>query len=371
MKQFAIRITILASVLLVIVSCQTRETIVEEPVVQPHLDAESYTHILESDTSAFTRESPFVELEFKPYLGEKWIGNAISYGCYRQGQAPGVKGPSEAEILEDLNILSPHWNLIRVYGSDDDSERVLKVIHENKLPIRVMLGIWLENETKNPDRKPENIEQVTRGIELANRYSEEVIAINVGNESQVDWSWHRMEMRNLIRYIRAVRKYTDTPVTTADDYNFWNKDHAAVVASEIDFIALHAYPLWNGKTIEKGMTWIDSVYQSAKAQYPNKEIILSETGWATLYQPKNNGPGQEGALVKTEVSLNAQEIFLSQITPWTNNNKITTFLFEAFDEPWKGGGLQSDPDVMEKHWGLFYENRKPKESFQNHLKRSK
>ena len=36
---------------------------------------------------------------------------------------------------------------------------------------------------------------------------------------------------------------------------------------------------------------------------------------------------------------------------------ILTFIFEAFDEPWKGS---DDPDEPEKHWGLYYENRSPK-----------
>jgi exo-beta-1,3-glucanase (GH17 family) len=33
------------------------------------------------------------------------------------------------------------------------------------------------------------------------------------------------------------------------------------------------------------------------------------------------------------------------------------FYFEAFDEPWKGG---ADPRDVEKHWGLYNENRTPK-----------
>ncbi|MEC9249739.1 MAG: glycosyl hydrolase, partial [Pseudomonadota bacterium] len=34
-----------------------------------------------------------------------------------------------------------------------------------------------------------------------------------------------------------------------------------------------------------------------------------------------------------------------------------TFVFEAFDEPWKGS---PDPDEPEKHWGLFKLDRRPK-----------
>ncbi len=321
--------------------------------------------------NAVNQEKTFTTRPFVPFLDGRWIGNAISFGCYREGQAPHVKGPSEEEILEDLNILSKHWNLVRVYGSDDDSERVLKVIHEHQLPMKVMLGIWLENETKRPERKPHNMEQVRRGIELANRFPKEVIAINVGNETQVEWSWHGMEMENLIKYIRTVRESVPQPVTTADDYNFWNKDHSRMVAKEIDFIGLHAYPLWNGKTLEKSVAWIDAIYKSAKAFHPDREIILSETGWATKHDPSKQGPGEEGALVKTEVSVKAQQSFLVEFNKWVEEQQVTVFLFEAFDEPWKGGGLESGPDVMEKHWGVFNEDRTPKESLKAFLNTKK
>jgi exo-beta-1,3-glucanase (GH17 family) len=36
---------------------------------------------------------------------------------------------------------------------------------------------------------------------------------------------------------------------------------------------------------------------------------------------------------------------------------VTTFVFEAFDENWKGG---ADPADVEKHWGLFHADRTPK-----------
>ena len=348
-------------------SCQTQ--VPATPVVEKTtvLSEAELIQNIGSAEAAFTRQTDFQKRPFTPYLGDKWIGKGISYGCYREGQAPGVKGPSEEEILEDLTLLSKHWNLIRVYGSDDDSERVLKVIHDNQLPIRVMLGIWLENETKRPERKPFNLEQVARGIVLANRYPLEVIAVNVGNESQVDWSWHRMEMQNLIRYIRAVRQYTTLPITTADDYNFWNKPESKRVAAEIDFMGLHAYPLWNGKTLEGAISWIDTVYKSALEFHPDMFIALTETGWATVYDPNKNGPGEEGALVKTEVSIEAQEYFLEAFNTWADDNGVTHFLFEAFDEPWKGGGAESGPNVMEKHWGVHYEDRTPKASLTNYL----
>jgi Glycosyl hydrolases family 17 len=36
---------------------------------------------------------------------------------------------------------------------------------------------------------------------------------------------------------------------------------------------------------------------------------------------------------------------------------VLTFVFEAFDEAWKGS---PDPAEPEKHWGLFHADRSPK-----------
>lgn len=353
--------------MLAISSCKEKESL-SNSFNKEQLYMEKIKQNLE-DGILVDRQNPFVQRKFNPYLNGEWIGDAISYGAYREGQAPGIKGPSEAEILEDLNIIKEHWNLIRVYGSDADSKKILKVIRENNLPVKVMLGIWLENEVKHPERKSENIEQVIWGIELGNEYPEILAAINVGNEALVFWSWHRMEQQNLIKYLRMVRNNTTVPVTVADDYNFWNKPESKEVADEIDFIVAHIYSLWNGKTLEYAITWMDTIYsKEVKSMHPDKEIAIGETGWATNYDPHKVGPGEQGSLIKGDVSVNAQETYLIKLNAWLIEKRITTFLFEAFDEPWKGGGDSAGPNEVEKHWGVYYENRTPKESFSNYLK---
>ena len=323
--------------------------------------------LLESGTVP-EKEVPFVPRPFKPSMGDRWLGHAVSYGPYREGQAPGVKGPSDAELLEDLRIIAGHWNLIRVYGADEDTRRILRVIDANELPIKVMLGTWLTYEEDSPERRTANIDQVARGIHLANQYPETVIAVSVGNETQVYWSAHRMQPQSLIRYIRAVRSAVSVPVTTADDYNFWNKRESARIADEIDFVVLHMHPVWNGQTLQSAIGWLDSTYDDIQSRHPKKNVIVGETGWATQYNPEKTGPGEQGTLVKGEVSVAAQGVFLIQLHHWVETRRITTFLFEAFDEPWKGGGQKSPPNEIEKHWGVFYENRTPKESFVEYLK---
>jgi exo-beta-1,3-glucanase (GH17 family) len=323
----------------------------------------------DSPGPAVERQDPFVIRSFEPFLNGRWIGEAVSYGCYRSGQAPGIRGPSVAEIEEDLQIILSHWNLIRLYGSDSDSERILGLIRKHQLPLKVMLGVWLENETGNPERREENIIQASKGISLANRYADLIAAVCVGNETQVTWSAHRMDQQDLIRYIRLVRNNINAPVTTADDYSFWNTSGSRKVAAETDFIVTHLYSMWNGITVENAIEWMDRIYfQEVVTMHPDRVAIIGEAGWATNYNARKTGPGEQASLIRGAADTAAQEYYLNRLHEWILKTSVPTFLFEAFDEPWKGGGEDSDPDEVEKHWGVFYENRQPKISFINYLR---
>lgn len=297
--------------------------------------------------------------EFNPILNGKWIGNAISYGPYRKGQAPGLNGPSAEQIKEDLEIISKKWNLIRVYNSDDDTRLVLETIRKYKLPIKVLLGIWLERE-RDEEKTKQNKTNIEYGIKLANEYKDEVIAVSVGNEAQVYWSYHKMDIEKQFGYIDRVREKTKQPITVADDYSFWVDDTSRTLASKIDFITTHAHPAWNGLQDENSVEWLDSIYNSVAEKHPDKLQIIGETGWPTNFNKDQIGDGQQGSLIKGQVSTEAQKKFFMVYNEWVESKRITSFLFEAFDEPWKGGGEASGENEVEKHWGIFFENRTPK-----------
>ncbi|MBS3741777.1 MAG: glycosyl hydrolase family 17 [Candidatus Cloacimonetes bacterium] len=312
------------------------------------------------------KEEPFSIREFLPSQKEKPITKAACYGFYRKGQAPGKKGPTEEELLEDLKIISKNWNLIRIYNSDDYAERILKLIKEKNLPIKLMLGVWLANETDDARTRSVNLKNTLKCIELVKEYPKIICGVNVGNETQVYWSWHKMQAENLIHYIRLIRSNISLPVTTADDYNFWNKKESIKVAEEIDFILVHMHPLWNGKIISNTFEWMNQTYEDIKQIHSDRLIVIGEVGWATDYNPDKNGPAEQGTLVKGEVSLKAQEKFLIELEEWIEKNKVITFLFEIFDESWKGGAKADSRDI-EKNWGVFYEDRTPKDSFKKFL----
>jgi glucosylceramidase len=286
--------------------------------------------------------------------------HAAAYGFYRKGQAPGKSCPSEENMLEDLNILTKYWDHVRVYGADSDSEQLLKVIKENGIPVKVMLGIWLENETKNPEKVFDNLEQVKKGIELANAYPGIVSSVSVGNETRVFWSYHRMEQSNVINYIRMVRSAVSQPVTNADDYLYWLEDESKEIAEEIDFISTHIHPLWNKRTLDESIPWIDSIYAQLLNIHPDKPIVITETGWATDYDSSDVGEGAQGTQFRHAPNQDQQVVFYHAINDWAEKNRVMTYWFEIFDESWKGGGENTSPHHAEKNWGLFYEDRTPK-----------
>ena len=56
-----------------------------------------------------------------------------------------------------------------------------------------------------------------------------------------------------------------------------------------------------------------------------------------------------------------QKIYYKALSHWSTSKSILTFVFEAFDEPWKGS---DDPREPEKHWGLYTVDRAPKLAMQ-------
>ena len=219
-----------------------------------------------------------------------WHGQAIAYSGYRKGQDPRKKiFPSKEEVLEDLQILEKNWQVIRTYGADQHASDVLEVIRNNNLKLKLLLGIWLDGE---PEYLEDNQKQVKNGIKLANEYKDIVIGINVGNESQIHWSDHKVPNKNLIAYIKKVQSMVDVPVTTADTWDYWiDLEKSQGLIDAVDFVAVHIYPIWGKVDIHRGMQVTQETYYNLTKQIPDKKIIISEAGWATytegdLHVPK-------------------------------------------------------------------------------------
>ena len=312
---------------------------------------------------AVAREEPFVERHFRLLSGDRWMGNGISYGPHRDGQRPGGPAPSDAELRQDLELISCHWNLLRLYSCAAPTEAILKIIDHDRLDLKVVLGAWIAVEERRDstgvvlDRFPEvraaNRGEVESAIRLAAAFPTIVLAVSVGNETQIFWSDHRTPSVLLINYVREVRARSPVAVTVADDFNFWNKPESRAVADEVDFLMVHAHPLWNGLQLDDAMNWTRQTLAAVQAVHPDRPLVLGETGWAT----QKHNEGEQATLIRGEPGEPQQASFYDALSGWSKQERVPTFFFEAFDENWKGG---SHPDEVEKHWGLFRADRTPK-----------
>ncbi len=289
-------------------------------------------------------------------------GKAICYSGFREGQHPGGIYPSYNEVKEDLFILSKHWKYLRLYDCDPHTDTVLEVIEKENLDFKVMLGAYIVAEMNNfgcpwggvyteeelDFNKKKNANQIHKLIRLANRYPDIVFSLSAGNEACVDWTDHYVPVESVIKYVQTIKAGAKQPVTFCENYVPWLGKLQELV-KEIDFISIHTYPVWEYQNIHNALEYTKSNFMAVANMYPDTPVMITEAGWAT----NSNGKG----ICPTNVSEEHQATYYQDLIKWSEEEEILTFVFEAFDEPWKGS---PEPHEPEKHWGLFKVDRTPK-----------
>jgi exo-beta-1,3-glucanase (GH17 family) len=289
-------------------------------------------------------------------------GKAICYSGFREGQHPGGVFPSYEEIKEDLLILHGHWKYLRLYDCDKHADLVLEVIRKEKLNFKIMLGAYIVAEANNYgcpwggsyseeqliQNKATNVNQIEKLIHMANEYPDIIFSLSAGNEACVDWTDHYVPVESVINYVRMIKKGAKQPVTFCENYLPW-LDKLRDLVHELDFISIHTYPVWEYKNIHEAMEYTKQNYYAVADTYPNKPVVITEAGWTTY----SNGRG----ICPSNVSEEYQNIYYNDLVDWCEEADILTFVFEAFDESWKGSNEALEP---EKHWGLFKVDRTPK-----------
>ena len=239
---------------------------------------------------------------------------------------------------------------------------MLEVIHEDGLDFQVMLGAYLGAEMNNfgcpwggtfteeelDASQRANAAELQQLVALANRYADIVCSVAVGNEATVDWTDHFVPVNRMIEYVRWVRQRVAQPVTFCENYVPWQYKLRELVP-EVDFISLHTYPVWEYKHIHEALAYTRDNVDSVARLYPGKTIVVTEAGWAT----NSNGRG----IQPENSSQDLQAIYYQDLMDWSAETGTVVYVFEAFDEPWKGS---PDPLEPEKHWGLFTVDRQPK-----------
>jgi exo-beta-1,3-glucanase (GH17 family) len=337
----------------------------------------------------------------KEMTAEKILGNveyqAICYGGYRTQTRE--KQPTIAEIKEDLKLLEAlNIKIIRTYNVHyEEVSNVLKAIKELKetegFEMYVMLGAWIDCKNAWTDLPPihneeseRNAVEIKEAVRLANQYPDIVKIIAVGNEAMVKWATSYYVTPNIIlkwvNYLQNLKKENklskEVWITSSDNFASWggggkeyHVEDLNQLIKAVDYISMHTYPMhdthynpvfWGIKESEMPLSdkekidaamvrardyavqQYDSVVNYMKSIGVKKPVHIGETGWATV---SNEHYGNEGAKATDEYK-SAQ--FYNLIREWSDNNKISCFYFEAFDENWKDSG---NPMGSENHFGLI------------------
>ena len=325
---------------------------------------------------------------------------AISYGGYRHNTRD--IQPTMDELKEDLKILSSLGiKILRTYNLQlPQAPNILKAIKELKqtdpnFEMYVMLGTWIDCEnawTDSPNHEKEDVSanaiEIQKAINLANMYPEIVKIIAVGNEAMVNWAWSYYVKPDVIlkwvNHLQDLKKQRKLPenlwITSSDNFASWGggddsyhtEDLNALIKA-VDFISMHTYAFhdthynpsfWNfnkdlknkfsdleiiNKSMENSFEYTVSQYKSVKNYLRkigvDKQVHIGELGWSTV---SNELYGEEGSHAADEYK---QALFFEKIRKWTQEEKISCFYFEAFDEPWKDS--TGNTNGSENHFGLF------------------
>jgi len=324
---------------------------------------------------------------------------AISYGGYREITRD--VQPTVAQLKEDMRILHAMGiRLLRTYNVHrDHASNVLAAIREIKqedpdFEMYVMLGAWIDAKnswTDEPDRirnedAPRNFTEIDRAVELTNQYPDIIKIIAVGNEAMVHWAWeYYVEPSIILKWVNhlvELRDNGDLPedlwITSSDNFASWgggssdyHVDDLNQLIEAVDFLSVHTYPMhdthynpefWGVRdselelsdmekidaAMERALDYSISQFNSVKEYMTSlgieKPIHIGETGWATI---SNEFYGADGAKAIDEYKSAA---YYNSIREWSNENNISVFYFEAFDEKWKDAQNQLG---SENHFGLI------------------
>ncbi|MBQ7433026.1 MAG: hypothetical protein IJV50_06160 [Lachnospiraceae bacterium] len=180
---------------------------------------------------------------------------------------------------------------------------------------------------------------------MAKEFDEEIVAVSIGNENTPSWGAHTVPVERLMAHARRLKETLNKPVTFCEGAFEW--PHLQKLGEELDFISVHSYPYHYGDAIENALAVNQKQYAEMQKQFPDKQIIFTEVGWST----NTTDPA-----AKSRANVENQKTYVTALNHWIESHRIIAFLFEAFDEPWKG----RNEEASECNWGLYTVDRKKK-----------
>jgi glucan 1,3-beta-glucosidase len=255
----------------------------------------------------------------------------VSYTPFRGAQTPLDPSlyVSADQIAHDLEQLAKITRCVRTYSVDVGLDQVPG--QAAKFGLKVIQGIWLGSD------RFKNARQIETAVALAKAHPDTIESLVVGNEVLLRGEMTSADLVSAIRLVKS--KVGNVPVTYADVWEFWLRYRD--VYDAVDFVTIHILPYWEDFPVRAkyAATHVDSIRKRMAVAFPNKEILIGETGWPSA------GRMRAGALP----SRANQARVVSEILDLARREKFHVNLIEAYDQPWK----EALEGTVGGYWGLY------------------
>ena len=243
--------------------------------------------------------------------------------------------PTVEEIDSDLKLLEGKVRAVRTYSVQGTLAQIPELAERRDMNVAV--GVWLD------DHRAKNEQELQTAIRLADNHVN-VVRVFVGNEVLLRGDLPLAELEQLLD---RARDAIEQPVGTAETWNTWLT--FPELAQHVDFIGVHLLPYWEGVPVDEAVEYSLAQFKRLQKTFPHKPIVIAEIGWPS------RGRTHEFAVA----SDSNEALFLRRFLARAQKEKLTYYVMEAFDQPWKAymeGAVGS-------YWGVYDVNRQPKFEF--------
>ena len=244
--------------------------------------------------------------------------DCVSYNPYRTEYSlnENKKEVSKETIDADFAIIAKRFRCVRTYTTLYGMDAVPEIAQ--KYGLTVILGVWISSDLM------ENMRDLQTALTVAKKYSS-VTHVLIGNEALF---FNIISQKYLYLYLAYAHTQIHQPISTGEIVSTW--DQYKKLAELSDFIAIHVFPYWNNIPIDKALSYLDGEYDFMEKSFPDKEIMIAETGWPS--NGVDHGP--------SEATLLNQAIYIRTVSKHLESRHIRYNIIEAFDQPWKIFGTE-------------------------------
>lgn len=245
-----------------------------------------------------------------------------------------------ASLEADLVALRPWFDALVTYDVINGVERLPAIAA--RLGFRALLiGVW----------DPFDEAQVAAALAAARAHPRLVVGVSLGNEMVFG---RRRSVAELATRIAALRRRAPAVAfSTTEPFHIWLQPQSRPLLAQLDFVLANVHPVFepwfrDAPDANGAQFVVDVVALLSKAHCG--PVLVKETGVPTAPAARGYTPARQRSFYQA----------LVRALPPTREHAFSWFA--AFDAAWREFDWHPvpGPHPEEAHWGLFYEDRRPK-----------